>query len=195
VVPFTEVALSAVGGSCETSCPIANGTPSCLTGTCQVGSCDGGWYDTDQSAATGCECKEIGTDPGSFCADATYLGRLRDKDKTQVTFTGILPIEDDIDVVRFFAEDASDLFSESFDVKVRLDSADPSIRFCIYRYRTSNHQNECYWTDENCPTTRYYRRNGTLGSGDDADFTIKVFRDPNAAPTCTPYTLFISNGR
>lgn len=191
---FVEVPLTATVGSCMDACPIANGTPSCNDGTCGVGACNSGFYDTDKQAATGCECKEVGTDPGSFCADGIYKGSLNDGDGDQVTHTGVLPVDGDIDILRFFAKDSSQFFDDDWRVKVRLTSTDPSIKLCVYRHDTGSHQNECYFTNEVCPSTRYYQKNGSLGSGDDADFTVKVFRDPNVAPTCTTYTLFMSNG-
>ncbi len=193
-LPFSEVELKAKAGSCQEGCSIANGTPSCAAGRCEVGACNAGYFDTDGEAATGCECREIGTDPGSFCADARYVGVLNDNDGDQASVTGVLPTGNDVDVIRFFAEDGFALFSESFDVKVRLASNDPSIRLCVYRYPTGTHENECYWVNESCPVDRNYRQAGTNVSGDDADFVVKVFRDPNAAPTCASYTVFMSNG-
>ena len=110
------------------------------------------------------------------------------------TFTGILPTVDDVDVIRFFGSDEFNFPSDDFDVRVTLESTDPSIQFCAYRHETSTHLNECFWENERCPTNRSFRRDGDSGESDDADFTIKVFRTAGAAPSCTPYTLFIRNG-
>ncbi|MGA9524656.1 MAG: choice-of-anchor D domain-containing protein [Myxococcaceae bacterium] len=192
--PFSEIELKAKAGSCQEGCPIANGTPSCSVGRCEVGACNAGYFDTDGAAATGCECREIGTDPGSFCTDGRYVGVLNDNDGDQASVTGVLPTGNDVDVIRFFAEDAFAAFSENFDVKVRLASSDPSIRLCVYRYPTGTHENDCYWINESCPSDRNFRQDGNNVSGDDADFVVKVFRDPNAAPTCASYTVFMSNG-
>lgn len=192
--PFVEIPLTATGASCEAGCPIANGTPSCSGGLCEIGSCDQDWYDADVDPATGCECREVGSDPGAFCAEGTYLGTLDDDDGDRVTFTGILPTEDDEDVIRFFAKDSSQLFSDDYDVRVTLESTDPGIKFCAYRHDTGQHLNECFWENERCPADRYFRRDGSTGPSDDADYTIKVFRDPGVAPTCTTYTLFMRNG-
>jgi hypothetical protein len=193
VNPFLEVPLTATAGNCASSCSIANGTPSCSGGTCGVGTCNTGWYDTDKQAANGCECKEVGTDPGAFCTGAHNLGTLVDNDKTQVTYTGVLPIEGDEDVIRFFAEDAFTWGSDNFKVKVRLSSSDPTIRMCVYRH-DGGQSAECYWNNESCPTNREYEKGGSSGGNDDANFLVKVSRNPGAAPTCTTYTLFISNG-
>ncbi|MBI3185336.1 MAG: choice-of-anchor D domain-containing protein [Myxococcales bacterium] len=193
VASFAEVALTATAGSCADGCPIANGAPTCAKGVCEVGSCNLGWYDTDKSAATGCECEEIGTDPGSFCSDSTFKGTLKDTSKAQTNHTGVLASEGDVDVLRFFAEDGFNWFSDDFDVKVRVVSNDPAIKMCVYRYGTGSHQTDCYWTNEVCPSTLTYRQGGSLG-GDSADFIVKVYREPGKAPTCTPYTVYMSNG-
>lgn len=192
--PFFEVPLQAEVGSCAAGCPIANGTPSCATGSCQVGACNTGWYNTDKQASNGCECQEIGTDPGEFCANATYLGGLKDNDHARRTFTGLLAEDGDVDLIRFFAEDAFALFDENFRVKVSLSSSDPGIGFCIYRNPTGSHQVDCFYNNEICPGNRYYEKGGSGGGADDADFIIKVTRSASSQATCTPYTLFISNG-
>lgn len=194
VTPFFEVPLAAEVGSCAAGCPIANGSPSCTTGSCQVGACNTGWHDTDLKASNGCECQEIGTDPGQFCADSTYLGVLKDNDHPRRTFTGLLPSPGDVDLVRFYAEDAFALFDENFHVRVSLSSSDPGIGFCIYRTKSGSHQSDCFYNDEVCPGNRYYDKDGSGGSEDGADFIIKVTRNASTTPTCTPYTLFISNG-
>jgi hypothetical protein len=192
--PFFEIPLKAEVGSCAAGCPITNGTPTCTTGTCQVGSCNTGWHDTDKKASNGCECAEIGTDPGQFCADSTYIGGLKDNDHVHRTFTGLLADDGDVDLIRFFAEDAFALFDENFKVRVSLSSSDPTINFCIYRNPSGSHQVDCFYNNEICPGNRYYEKGGSGGGADDADFIIKVTRNPGSAATCTPYTLFISNG-
>ncbi|EYF06307.1 Hypothetical protein CAP_2185 [Chondromyces apiculatus DSM 436] len=42
-------------GACGATCTVANSTPACVGGTCQVGTCNAGYGDCDGSAATGCE--------------------------------------------------------------------------------------------------------------------------------------------
>ncbi len=190
---FMEVPLKAVAGSCQAGCPIANGTPSCQKGVCEVGSCNIGWYDTDGQASTGCECKEVGTDPGGFCATGVYLGTLEDNG-SQTSHTGIVPLTDDVDIIRFFAEDAFQFLSDDFDVRIRLDSADPNIQMCVYRHNTGAHENDCFFSNEACPSNRTYRRDSSGAGDDSADFIIKVYRNKNAPPTCTAYTVFMSNG-
>jgi hypothetical protein len=191
--PFIEIPLAAVGASCLDGCPIANGTPSCTGGTCQIGMCNIGFYDSDSDPVTGCECAEIGSDPPSFCAMAPYLGTLPDGG-ARANFSGIVPTADDVDIVRFFALDESNVFSDDFDVRVRLESPDPGIEFCIYRYNVGAHENACILENESCPgAARSYRRDGDIGPDDSADFTVKVFRRQSTVPTCTNYTVFISN--
>jgi len=107
---------------------------------------------------------------------------------------GIIHDSADLDYVWFFAEDASQFLSDSFDVRIRLDSPDPGIQMCAYRHPTGNHDPNCYLSEETCPTNRYYRKDGSLGPDDSADFVIKVYRTASSTPTCTSYTLFMSNG-
>lgn len=192
--PFSELALKATVGSCASSCPIAHGSPTCSTGTCDVASCDTGWFNTDEDASNGCECQEVGTDPGAFCADSHFAGTLVDADKDQATFSGVLPVDGDVDVIRFFAKDAFTVLNENFNVKVRLDSSDPNIRLCVYRYDTGAHQSDCFWTNEVCPANNTFQKSGSGVSGDDADYIVKVTRTAGTAATCTSYTLFMSNG-
>jgi hypothetical protein len=195
VTPFAEVALTAKVGSCSAGCPIANGSPDCMSGSCKVGTCTSGYYDTDKAAANGCECKEVGTDPGAFCADSIYLGSLKDTDGAQTTHTGIITTAGDIDILRFYGEDATQFFSDDFKVKVRLASTDPGIQMCVYRNNTGSHQPDCFFTNEACPSNGYFEKDGSFGSSDEADFIVKVFRTASSTATCTPYTVFMSNGR
>ena len=189
----SEVTLRAAGASCDLGCPIANGQPSCTGGVCAIAECNDGWYNADGSTSNGCECREIDQDPGAFCADSRYLGRLND-DGSSVTFRGIVPETNDRDVLRVFAYDGSEFFDDDFDVRINLDSADPGLRMCVYRHQTDVHLSECFFENESCPSDGQFRRDGSFGSDDSADFIIRVFRDPNSAPTCAPYTVFVRNG-
>lgn len=193
--PFAYAQLRAGVGMCgPTTCPIANGTSSCSTGTCQVGMCNSGYYDTDLQPSTGCECREIGTDPGAFCMGSYYAGNLTDESSSATSFTGLVARQDDVDLIVVHGEDQSGFFSDAYDVKIRLDSSDPGIRMCVYHHK-GGHDGNCYFSDETCPGNRQYRDDGSLGPDDGADYVIKVFRDPQNAATCTAYTVFMSNGR
>jgi hypothetical protein len=190
--PFQEVALTATGGSCQMGCPILNGTPSCASGTCSIGACNAGWYDTDSASATGCECQEIGQDPGDLCSVGLSKGTLSDSGAS-TSHTGIIHSASDVDFIRFFAYDASQFLSDKFDVRVNLSSSDPNITMCVYRYDTGDSVNECYLNNETC-NTRSFRRDGSLGRDDSAMFYVKVFRQPNTPATCTSYTVYLQNG-
>jgi hypothetical protein len=192
VNPFQEVSLKATGGTCEAGCPIANGTPSCTSGACRIGTCNPGWYDTDHSDATGCECQEIGTDPGDFCSTGLHKGTLSDSGAS-TSVTGIIHSETDVDFIRFFSSDGFQFLSDGYDVRINLSSGDPNITMCVYRYDTSSNVNECYLNNETC-NTRSYRRTGSWTRDDSAMYYIKVFRKPNTAATCTPYTVYMQNG-
>ncbi len=189
----TEVPLRSEGTSCERGCPVANGTPRCASGRCAIAECDPDYYDTDQRASNGCECASVAPDPGPFCAEAQYIGRL-DDDGSSATWVGQIATADDRDLVRFFAYDDSGFFTDAWRVEVRLESADPGIRFCIFRHGTGAHLNACFFVTESCPEDRVYRRDGRFGRDDSADYVVRVFRTPGADATCTPYTLYVRNG-
>lgn len=191
---FHEVQLRANVGSCASSCPIANGTPSCAaSGVCSIGACNTGWYDTNMSAADGCECREIGTDPGGFCSTGVNKGTLRDNG-SNANHTGIIPTADDEDYIIFYAQDDSQVFSENFDVNINLTSSDPGITMCVSRYDTGTSVNECYPDSNKVCGIRSLRRNGSYGREDGAMFYIKVYRTASSPPTCTPYTVTMRNG-
>ncbi len=195
--PFTEVALSANVGMCgPMTCPISNGTPTCASGGCEIGMCNTGWYNTDGLSSTGCECKEPVADPGEFCMDKNHLGNFSDSGSGS-QYTGIIALANDVDLISFTGEDTSSgqLFGDDYDVKISLSSPDPNIRMCVYRNSGRNLPGNCFFSGEQCPSSRFYRHDGSYGSGDDSDYIVKVFRDPGSPPTCTPYTVFVSNAR
>jgi hypothetical protein len=160
-----------------------------------VGTCNAGWHDVDKLSSTGCECADPATDPGEFCMDSVYIGGLKDTSGDQANFTGIIPETTDVDLIRFYAIDGNNFFSDDFDVKISLSSNDPGIQMCVYRNKTGSHQVDCFFSEEVCPGNRYYQKGGSLGTSDDADFIVKVTRLVSSAPSCTPYTVFASNGR
>jgi len=192
--PYRELNVTARGASCEEGCPIINGTPTCIGGVCAIDSCDPGWYDTDQDAATGCECAEIGTDPGDFCANSHWAGNLTD-DGDGATVSGIVAEETDVDLITFFAVDEGgigQLFGDDFDVRIRLESSDPTIEMCVYRHNTAQHETACLMQNEQCGRT--FRRDGSYGDDDNGDYIVKIYRRRGEAAICTPYTVFIRNG-
>jgi hypothetical protein len=190
--PFSEVTLGAVGGSCSAGCPITNGTPSCQNGTCSVGSCNTGWHDTDSSASNGCECREVGTDPGGFCSTGVDKGTLADNGAS-ANHTGIIHSTDDEDYLRFFGADNGQVFGDDYDVSITLTSADPTITMCVSRYDTASSVNECYPDSNKQCGIRTFRRDGSYGREDGAMYYIKVYRTGTTA-TCTPYTVYMRNG-
>jgi hypothetical protein len=195
-----EIPLSANGVSCNAGCAVANATPSCMNGQCAIGMCNPGYYNTDGMASNGCECHETGTDPSSFCSMGEYKGNLKDTSGQTAQHVGMVPLanppgadEGDVDWIRFHAEDATNVFSDDFDVRINLSTTDPDIEMCIYRKGGTSHDTSCYQQGETCGI-RSYRRDGSIGSEDGADFDIKIRRRENSAGQCTTYTLTMSNG-
>lgn len=183
--PFSEVPLTAAGGSCTAGCPVANGTPSCDMGTCSVGSCNTGWHDTNLSASDGCECREIGTDPGGFCSTGVDKGSIPDNGSS-ANQTGLIHALDDLDYLRFFAADQSQLFGDNFNVVISLTSSDPNILMCVA------HGGSC--TSNEVCGVRSFSKSGSYLVDDSEEYYIKVYRTPNGPATCTPYTVYMRNG-
>lgn len=190
--PFIEVPLTAIVGTCAQSCPITNGTPSCSNGECTVGACNTGFYNTDSQASNGCECREIGTDPGGFCSMGLNKGTLRDNGSS-ANHTGIIATATDEDFIIFYAQDDSQFFSDDYDVHISLTSSDPNITMCVGRYDTGTSVNECYPDSNKVCGIRTYRNDGSLGAEDGAMYYLKIYRT-GGAPTCISYTVYMSNG-
>ena len=108
--------------------------------------------------------------------------------------TGIIHSTDDEDWVRFFGEDRSQVFSDDYDVRITLSSADPNISMCVSRYDTSTSVNECYTSSNMQCGIRSFRKDGSYGREDGAMYYIKIYRNPTNAATCTPYTVYMQNG-
>lgn len=193
VTPFSEVALSAAGGTCAAGCPIANGTPSCSTGACSVGACDSGWHDANASASDGCECREVGVDPGGFCSQGVNKGTLSD-DGSSSNHTGLIHAPTDEDWILFFGKDESQVFGEDYDVRISLTSADPDISMCVSRHDTASSTTDCFPDSNKVCGLRSFRRDGNYGSEDGAMYYVKVYRTGAAAASCTPYTVYMTNG-
>ncbi len=190
--PFVEVSLTATGANCDAACSIPFATPTCAGGACAIASCDQGRFDADGDVTNGCECQDPNQDPGGFCAEAAFVGSLSDEG-ANANFSGVVPTADDVDFVRMHGKDDSQLWGEQFDVRIRLDSADPSVTMCVYRHDTANHVSECFLENETCGI-RSYSRDGDYGSEDGADFVIKVYRPAGSPGSCASYTLSMSNG-
>ncbi|MBL8913895.1 MAG: hypothetical protein JNM17_24545, partial [Archangium sp.] len=190
--PFIEVPLTSTVGTCAMSCPIINGTPSCSNGACTIGMCNTGYYDTDMQASNGCECREIGTDPGGFCSMGVNKGTLRDNGSS-ANHTGLIATATDEDYIIFYAQDDSQIFSDDYDVRISMTSADPNITMCVSRYDTGTSVNECYPDSNKTCGIRSYRHDGSLGREDGAMFYLKIYR-ATGGPTCTSYTVSMQNG-
>ncbi len=193
VQQIVEIPMTATGVSCTSGCMVANATPSCMNGQCGIAACNAGYFNTDAMASNGCECQETGSDPSGFCSMGEYKGNLKDTSGQTAQHQGMLPEQDDVDWIRFHAEDATNFLSDDFDVRISLTTSDPSIEMCIYRKSGTSHDSSCYMQGETCGI-RSFRRDGSIGSEDGADFDIKIYRRANAAPTCTTYTVNMSNG-
>ena len=61
-------------GACGSVCMLANASAACGGGTCNLQSCNAGYYNLDNVAANGCEC--LGTTGGLACGAPISIGAL-----------------------------------------------------------------------------------------------------------------------
>ncbi len=176
---------------CPTGCSLAGAEPACPGGTCRIGACRERRHDVDGRPETGCECEDDTI--GEACATAANLGTLFENEPA-VRLSGVIPHSDDVDLVRFFADDGFHVFREDHDVRVELSAADPNIELCIHRRPTDAPRTECLYVDPVCPPLRSYRYVGRYGRKDAADYLIEIRRTRGSSPTCESYELRIQNG-
>jgi hypothetical protein len=196
--PLKRVPVSGRGLTCEEGCPIPFATPVCATGKCEIGMCEAGHHNADELGVNGCECGEdSGGEVGHVCGGGERnLGNLVDDDGDSVTVSGTLHDTMDQDTYWFFGDDAGgvgQLFGDDFDVRVDLLNTPPGIEFCI-RYSAHDVQGQgCGRGTDECGKTTF-RRDGSYGTEDDQDFTVRVRFTPGTAPFCGSYTLRAKNG-
>jgi hypothetical protein len=192
--PVREVQVVAQVVGCDEGCPMTGGTPSCASGSCQVGVCYEGLHDADNSFQNGCECGEDqnGTDVGDGCFDGSNIGPLGDNcsDYQQsTTRIGTLHSMDDVDLYYFFGDDAGnafcDTFGDSFRVHAWFDSAPPGLEFC-YRYANDGCGGQNQWS---CGHRNAQFADGGWGGGDETWVTLWVRWGPGAQPMCGNYSL------
>lgn len=193
-----RVAIAGRGVSCAEGCPLPNATPNCDTGACQIAQCAGTWHDADELPADGCECAEDdGGDVGVFCnAGEKNLGTVSD-DGTERRFSGTLDQRSDEDTFWFFAEDSGaidDLFGDDYDVRIELENTPSGVEFCLSEYEHDAQGQGCHGGSFTQCGLRTFRKDGSWGSEDGRDFTIKVRLTPGTAPRCVNYTLHVRNG-
>ncbi|GAF95949.1 unnamed protein product, partial [marine sediment metagenome] len=102
----TQLGTVANCSDCGDACTYANATGVCSSGTCQMGACDSGWWDVDQSTATGCECGD-GSDVSGSCNTAVGVGSISSSN-TSITRNGVI-------VHRTGYREDADCYSVSYD--------------------------------------------------------------------------------
>ncbi len=197
--PLTQVPVSGFGISCEEGCPIPHATPDCAVGKCSIGSCESRWHNADMQDINGCECGEdSGGEVGHVCGSGSERnqGTLRDTDGAEQRVSGTLHSENDQDTYWFYMEDAGgigQLFGDDYDARVELENTPEGVEFCI---RVADHDVQgqgCGRGDEQCGL-RNFRRDGSYGSEDGRDMTVRIRLTPGTAPFCANYTLRLKNG-
>ena len=195
-----------VGGvvvTCEQGCPVSNGTPSCGTGECRIGSCINRFHDADNGFGNGCECGEdlvpggAGTrrDVDGTCGGFNFgaLGDNCASKPTEARFTGTAHGPDDVDLFFFSADDGGnaffDTFGDSFRVSVRIENSPAGLRVCGRAAANAGCGGE---TQRSCGGTSLTLHDGSFATDDDRDVTVWVEWTPGQEQDiCANYTLVV----
>lgn len=205
---FVNYPVSGEGSECPPACPLPHAVPDCTRGNCRVDSCEAGFFDLDGNYDNGCECAALALPvPGDGCSTAVDLGVMADGDWSYNSYSNNLALMQDpqsgasipaVHWFHFWAPDISQYFwqGDYYDVRVRLTTSDPNIQLCVYRTPGSGPQG-CSMASPSCyaPGSAYYEYGGSWSADDSADYLIVIQRAANTQPTCTPYTLQVSNNR
>lgn len=178
--------------TCEQGCPTANGTPSCASGRCEVGTCFAGFHDADNGPGNGCECREdvvgnVVDDIPQACLGLD-LGTLSDNDNG-FNRSGTLHKLSDVDLYFIRMRDDTQFFDDDYGAQVQLISGPPGLQVC------ANFQGPgtgCGGLPTNCSSSlvRGHGQSGFFGSSDnDEDATIFVMWAPGSNPVCGNYTI------
>jgi hypothetical protein len=182
--------------TCDVGCPMQNGTPSCGTGACTIGSCRTAFHDADNSFASGCECNEdpvlgangIFRDVGSQCGDPGFdLGTVSDS-SSEIVVTGTLHSQTDADLYFIRFDDGSD---DDYGARVRFVSGPPGLRLVP---RFADDSAACTQPSGGALSPGQSREgNGCssfLCTGNDSESgSFRVEWAPGASPQCASYTI------
>jgi hypothetical protein len=191
-----RLTASGVVVTCEVGCPMANGTPSCGTGACTIGSCNTAFHDADNRFATGCECSEdpvrgspgVFRDVGSQCGDVDFdLGTVSDSG-SELIVSGTLHSLTDTDVffVRF-----NDGSGDDYGARVRFLSGPSGMRL-VPRFTDDG---EPCGQPSGTPLLPGQTREGGgcssfLCTGNDSENgSFRVEWAPGASPQCGSYRI------
>lgn len=185
----TEVQVTGTGVTCEQGCTMPNATPSCITGSCQIGTCQSAYHDADQDPKNGCECREESPEVGSFCSGAHEVGTISD---TSTTRSGNLHDPNDMDTYAFFAEDHSNFcwpWEDDGEIEVSFTTAPAGVEFCVSSIDHQTSGSGCGLGSEQCGLRTWKYTNTSCGGDDNRDVTVRVRVTPGQQPGCAAYTV------
>lgn len=143
--------------------------------------CDIGYYNTHLDASTGGECAEVGHGGDLSARGGHDLGTMSDEGGRS-NYTGFTSTTDDVD--DRLRPDESQFFSDDFDVRVRLESGDPGIRFCMHRTPIHHHDKRLAILDEDkCRRPQLSR--GSAWAPTTNGRLHDQASQPQSAPSCT----------
>jgi hypothetical protein len=189
---------------------VANATSVCTSGTCRIASCSPGWFDTDATYGTGCECASEPFDGTQTCGGAYALpvGSCTDSPACDYSFTGKITSATDVDCFTFTATDVADTLCDTYNVDIRFTS-NPGTQFQMAVYRLtdcttpvcpSSTDSYSWYTDfrsgtlGECPCRTYNYAGAGLCTDNTARYSFCVSRRAGFPTNCDAYTIRVSNG-
>jgi len=192
-----RLTASGVVVTCEVGCPMVNGTPSCGTGACTIGSCNTAFHDADNSFATGCECGEDLVPAGAGArrdvpatCGGLNLGTLNDSDNPRsTTFSGTLHDETDVDLFFYRANDQFEFLNDDYGARVDLLSGPSGLRLFA---RFAGAGTGCGGENQRAGPVGVgggLQGRGNNTSDNSEDVTVWVEWAPGFPPQCASYSV------
>ena len=182
--------------TCEEGCPVANGQPSCGTGSCAIATCNDRFHDANTSLTDGCECHEdpvtgaanVFRDVSGQCGDTGVdLGTVSDSG-SELIVTGTLHSLADTDLyfVRF-----NDGSGNDYGARARFVSGPSGMRLVP---RFTDDGEPCGQPSGGALSPGQTREGGGCSSflcagNDSENGSFRVEWAPGIAPQCGTYTL------
>jgi len=196
---------------------VPNATVACTAGTCRISLCNGGWYDTDGTYATGCECQGETIEGMPDCPSAYWLPlTFTDNPASDYTITGKITAAGDVDCFVFNATDTVDTTCDAYNVDIRFTS-NPGNQFqfsvwrgasCATASCTGELSNYSWRTDfagacvnptgpapcGECGCRTVVTAGYNLCADESSRYAFCVTRRPTFPATCDAYSVRVTNG-
>jgi hypothetical protein len=204
-------------GSPDSLCSFMGNPPAhahwaCVSGMCQLGSCDPGWTAFPPGpASAGCPCQVDANEPNGSCAMAAAVGSVQSVGGTPLVINGTLSSATNVDFYTFNTVDTPETGTNSYHVSISFTMPSPNSEFVMDVMRGM----PCSDTPTGGATniTSYdWCVNGTSAvpvgeapcgpstnnvphcADHSSVYYLRVYRNATATPTCTAYQITITGG-